>query len=213
MGYVKNVALNFFLFSIPALLFGQAELKLKAQYEKEIAKGIYSEITIEDFSYMPFQDEDILKREGIKGHLSLSELYPAPFYRAGRYLKLEIESVGSDALQISFRPPREIRKYVRAFFLWVHGTNLPGDLLLVLEDTRGSLHNLSFGKLNFRGWRKLKAEVSASVVQEDLTPGEPLAVRIVQLIYRPGPPHRVKKNQVFFIDHLTAQVREKYLLP
>lgn len=194
-------------------IFAQGILKLKGKEDQEIVPGIYEEIVLEDFSHMPFRQNLSTASGAASVQMSLSKLYPPPFYGAQNYVKLEIQSSGSEAIQLFFEKTIEVKKQIQTFFLWVYSTMLPGDLWLLIKDTRGEVHYVSFGKLNFRGWKKLKADVPNSVVQQDLTPMESLPVRILQIIYRPGPEKRRKMNQIIFLDHLTAKVREKYLLP
>ncbi len=187
-------------------------LRLKDRDQQSVIPGIYQEILLESFDSLPFTERDIRQNESIRAHLIIKEDYPAPLPDSGRYLTVEIESDGPDALQVFFRRQPVLRQHTRWFSIWAHGMKLPGDLLILVEDTRGQVHQLSFGTLNFRGWRRLTAEVPDHVIQYDHVPGINEALKIVQLIYRPGPRKRLKKDQIFFLDNLSASVREKYLL-
>lgn len=182
--------------------------KMKRNEKDAAVPGIYHEITLEDFTTMPFSNSDTSSAK-----LYLAYDYPAPIVKAGNYLVVEIQSTGEDALQVTFEKQPTLKQHARTLTLWVFATNLPGDLLLLIKDTQGNPHLLNFGKLNFRGWHHLSTVLPNHIVQRDIVPGTPSLLQVMKLIYRPGPTQRLKKNQIFFIDSLGAQVREKYLLP
>lgn len=52
--------------------------------------------------------------------------------------------------------------------IWVVGRNYNHELKMIIEDFYGNKAELSLGKLNFSGWRKLTVAVPPSIVQSDL---------------------------------------------
>lgn len=63
--------------------------------------------------------------------------------------------------------PLPIEGITKTLSLWVVGRNYNHTLKILLTDFFGAKHELTVGKLNFMGWKKLTVAIPPSVVQRD----------------------------------------------
>ncbi len=190
-----------------------AEPKKPAETEKVITGDqLYSETTIEDFETTPYTDKnmDFTKSGEQKAGIAIRDEYPAPIPNSKKYLGVKIYGKSGDTLTIT--PPKKllIEKYCRTISVWVYGKNFSGELSMFLTDADGKTHRLSFGKLNFLGWRKLAITLTDQVAQQDKYLTQKRVMEIIKISYMPGNTGRLPLWNYFYLDDITAQVREKY---
>ena len=72
----------------------------------------------------------------------------------------------------------------RKLSIWVYSKNLDLELKLILSQKRGKEIEVSFGKLNFHGWKKLEARVLLLKSKEKLqfTKREEYSLKEIQLL-------------------------------
>ena len=85
-----------------------------------------------------------------------------------------------------------------------------GELSLLLKDANNQPHRLVFGKLDFLGWRKLTVKITPEIAQQDKYLSQKRQIEILKIIYSPGNLGRLPIWHYFYIDDITATVREKY---
>lgn len=175
----------------------------------------YKEVTVEDFESTPYSDKDIsiTKTKDQSSSLSVRSEYAAPIRNSKKYLGVKVHGRVGDWATIV--PPRElaIADHCQSISAWIYGKNFSGELFLILKDADGQVKKLSFGKLNFLGWRKLSITLPKDFAQEDKYLSQPRKIYIVKIQYNPGRTTQLKENDwdYFYIDDISAKVRKKYV--
>ena len=175
----------------------------------------YKEVTVEDFESTPYSDKDIsiTKTKDQSSSLSVRSEYAAPIRNSKKYLGVKVHGRVGDWATIV--PPRElaIADHCQSISAWIYGKNFSGELFLILKDADGQVKKLSFGKLNFLGWRKLSITLPKDFAQEDKYLSQPRNIFIVKIQYNPGRTTQLKENDwdYFYIDDISAKVRKKYV--
>ena len=175
----------------------------------------YKEVTVEDFESTPYSDKDIsiTKTKDQSSSLSVRSEYAAPIRNSKKYLGVKVHGRVGDWATIV--PPRElaIADHCQSVSAWIYGKNLSGELFLIMKDADGQVKKLSFGKLNFLGWRKLSITLPKDFAQEDKYLSQPRKIYIVKIQYNPGRTTQLKENDwdYFYIDDISAKVRKKYV--
>lgn len=173
---------------------------------------LYSEIVIEDFETTAYSDKDIVytKTGEQQAGISARDEYPAPVQNSKKYLGVKMYGKMGDSITIT--PPKKliIEKYCKSISVWAYGKNFSGELSLFLVDADGKNHRIPVGQLNYLGWRKLTVTLKDDVAQQDKYLTQKRVLEITKIIYRPGNTGRVPLWNYFYLDDITAQVREKY---
>ncbi|MDY6934130.1 MAG: flagellar filament outer layer protein FlaA [Spirochaetota bacterium] len=215
---------NIILFTLIALLIAIPGISQEENAEKgettttdktkiTIGDQTYFEITIEDFENTEYNEKNIhyyTKSIEEKAGIAVREDYPAPIKNSKKYLGLKLYGKLGNVLQI--RPAKKllIDKFCRSISIWIFGKNFSGELSILLKDADGNNHRIILGKLNFIGWRKLIFRIPDSIVQQDKYLTREKHIEIMKLIYKPGSRGRDPVWHYFYIDDITAMVREKY---
>jgi len=196
------------------------EATTKAESAEVTAEGnVYREILVQDFENIEFKDSDIVfqKSRDEEFKVGIRDETPAPV-TSKKYLGIKLRGTRSNAIQIKFPKDKipTIDKYCHSISIWVYGKNFTGDLSLFIMDNVGKTHKLAFGKLNFHGWHKITKILPAEIIQSDKMLEQKSSLKILSILYIPGtwfkPGTNVKDPvwQTFYIDDITAKVREKY---
>ena len=175
----------------------------------------YREVTVEDFESAPYADKDveITRTKDQTASVAIRSEYPAPIRNSKKYLGVKVHGRVGDWTTIN--PPRElsIADHCQSISAWVYGKNFSGELFVVMKDADGQVKKLTFGKLNFLGWRKLSITLPKDFAQEDKYLSQPRKIHIVKIQYNPGRTTQLKENDwdYFYIDDISAKVRKKYV--
>jgi hypothetical protein len=199
----------------------QAETKevKKAESEKKEQEAVkpksytvYQEITLEDFETTPYTDKNIyFNSTGYQeAAISIRDQNPAPNGKSKKYLGIKVRARVGDAFII--KPAKEllIDRYCKSISLWVYGKDYAGVLWMLLMDADQKTHKLRVGTLNFLGWRKLTVGMPASVTQTDQFLNQKKYMKILQFQYVAQNREQLARWQYFYIDDITAMVRDKY---
>lgn len=185
---------------------------VKAPAEVVTSDQLYTEITLEDFENTPFSEKDYTYSQSgeQKAEISIRDTFPAPIPTSKKYLGIKIYGKMGDT--ISIVPPKKMitEKHCKTISAWVYGKNFSGELSMFIKDSEGKIHRLSFGKLNFLGWRKLAVTLTDQVAQEDKFLAQKRQLEIVKIIYKPANTARLPIWNYLYLDDISAQVREKY---
>lgn len=197
----------------------QTEAKPAAAAEADdsavISDQAYKEVTVEDFETNVYADKniEIIKSKDQSASLSIRSEYPAPIKDSKKYLGVKIHGRVGDWATIN--PPKDlaISDHCQSISVWVYGKNFSGELYAVMKDADGQIKKLSFGKLNFLGWRKLAVTIPKDFSQEDKYLSQPRSIYIVKIQYNPGRTEQLKETDwdYFYLDDITAKVRKKYV--
>ncbi len=194
----------------------KTEKKTVKKTEEEIKRpaNVYYETILEDFESTSYSKSNLqfrVVKKNQDGSLSMRDQYPAPIKKSKRYLGVKVYGRSGDYFSIVPPQPLIINKNCSSISVWVYGKGFTGELSIFIEDANGNAHRLVFGKLDFLGWRKLTVKVPGKVIQEDEFLSQKKVIKITKLIYRPGNTKLLRpKWQYFYIDDISARVREKY---
>jgi TonB family protein len=105
---------------------------------------------------------------------------------SGRALGVRVLFMRRALSTLDLRPPAPIRIDGRCVSLSVraYGTGFPHELSLLVLDYYGAEHELSLGRLDFRGWRRLEASIpllergGSAYVQDDPHFRDPAGLRV-----------------------------------
>ncbi|MFH0974810.1 MAG: flagellar filament outer layer protein FlaA [Spirochaetota bacterium] len=199
---------------------GPAEAAPKVEAVEKAPEGnIYREITIMDFENIEFKDADIIfqKAREEEYKIAMRDETPAPI-NSKKYLGVKLRGTKSNAIQIKF--PKDkipvIDNYCQSISVWIYGKNFTGEFAIYLMDATGKTFRLSFGKLNFQGWHKLTKIIPSVVAQTNKFLEVKTNIKIMSMVYVPGTGFKPGTTildpewQTFYVDDITAKVREKY---
>lgn len=178
-----------------------------------VVQQIYSEEILEDFESTAYTPDKNLKFDITNqqvADLQIRDQFPAQYNNSKKYLGVKCFGRLGDIFRIVPAKELVIKKYCKGINVWVYGKNFSGELQFVVQDVEGTVHNISFGKLTFNGWRKLTAPIKSRVKQQNEYLEQEKSFRILYILYKPCNDTRIPIWQYFYIDDITATVRDKY---
>ncbi len=210
-----------FAFLIMALFFLPAysqdakettEPEKKSGEVEQVIQKVYTEIALEDFESTQYTAANLkfIKSKDQEGSIQIRNEYAAEFNNSKKYLGVKVYGKKGDTFQVFPAKPLEINKYCKSISVWVYGKNFSGELTMILQDAAGTNHRLSFGKLNFLGWKKLTLNLDKQIKQQDSYLEQEKKLKILHFQYRPGNQTIHPEWQYFYLDDITATVRDKY---
>ncbi len=227
----KNVIISLILllFVITSGYSQQTEKKAPAATVKPAIKtetpeitrdgNVYHEITVQDFENIEFKESDIVfqKTRDEECKVAIRDETPAPI-NSKKYLGVKLRGTKSNAIQIKFPKDKipTIDKYCQSISMWIYGKRFTGELFLLIMDAEGTTHRLPYGKLNFHGWQKKTVILPPVVSQGEKLLEKKSNIKLLSLVYVPGTWFKPRTNiveavwQTFYVDDITAKVREKY---
>jgi hypothetical protein len=195
-------------------VYGQEKPAEKPAATDKVVTGdqLYSEITVEDFETTQYSDKDMsfTKSGEQQAGVSIRDQFPAPITNSKKYLGAKIYGKQGDSLTINPARPLVIEKFCKSISVWVYGKNFSGELSMFLKDANAKVHRIPIGKLNFLGWRKMTITLTDDVAQEDKFLTQKRQLEIMKFLYKPGNTGRLPLWNYFYMDDITAVVREKY---
>jgi len=196
-----------------APLFSQDESKDKSSDTDGVMQKVYSEQILEDFESSQYTAEKNLKYDVTSQQLAdlqIRDQFPAQYNNSKKYLGVKVFGRRGDVFRITPEKPFVIKKYCKNLNIWVYGKNFSGELIFVVKDVDGTVQNISFGRLNFNGWRKLTARVGKKVRQQNEFLEQEKSFEILFMLYKPANDTLIPIWQYFYLDDITATVRDKY---
>ncbi|MBP7604578.1 MAG: hypothetical protein KBA15_11650 [Spirochaetes bacterium] len=210
----RSVLFSLILSMVLLPVFAQEKAAEKPADTGKVVTGdqLYSEITVEDFETTVYTDKDMsfTKSGEQQAGLSIRDQFPAPISNSKKYLGAKIYGKQGDSLTITPPKPLAIEKYCKTISIWVYGKNFSGELSMFIKDADSKVHRIPVGKLNFLGWRKLTVTLTDDVAQEDKFLTQKRQLEIMKFMYKPGNVGRLPLWNYFYMDDITAMVREKY---
>jgi len=211
---MKRIFIIILSLSFSFMLFAQDKPKDTKTISKEkISDKTYHETLLEDFETNTYNKKNLIFRytRWQKASLSIRDEYPAPSKKSKKYLGMKIFGKQGDVFTIKMAKPLIINNYCKEISIWVYGKRFTGQLSIILADANNNYHRIILGKLDFLGWRKLTVKLDRRVTQQDDFLNQKRKIKITKLQYRPGNSRlRRPKWQYFYVDNITAKVREKY---
>ena len=183
----------------------------KNEFEK-VQEYIYTESILDDFEATAYSNDNLrFSRDGDRdGVLSISNKFPAPVNNSKRYLSVKVYAKMGDKFQIIPANPIEITKYCKTISLWVYGEKSAGELSVMLQDSAGINHILNLGSAASNGWKKISTKLGPRIKQNIDYPENKNSIKILYIQYR-ATNRSESEWQYFYIDDISAAVRDKYL--
>ncbi len=179
---------------------------------KQVSDSMYHEKTLEDFENTTYTEKNLRFRatRDQKAGLTMRDQFPAPLKDSKKYIGLKMYGRLGDVLTMIPEKELIIQKYCKSISMWVYGKRFSGQLSIILQDADETNHRLILGTLDYLGWRKLTVALPTDITQQDNFLNQKEFLKIIQIQYRPGNQTRLPKWQYFYLDDITAMVREKY---
>lgn len=185
----------------------------KSSDTDKVTQKIYTEEIIEDFESSQYTAQKSLKYDVTNQQLAdlqMRDQFPAQYNNSKKYLGVKVFGKRGDVFRIVPEKPFVIKKYCRDLNVWVYGKGFSGELIFVIQDVNDTVHNVSFGRLNFNGWRKLTAEIKPKIKQQNEYLEQEKSFKILFILYKPANDTQVPIWHYFYLDDITATVRDKY---
>ena len=179
------------------------------EFEK-VREYIYTEMILEDFETAIYSNDNLkFMQRGGQGALSIGDNYPAPINNSKKYLGVKVHAKRGDRFRIEFTKPVEITQYCKTISMWVYGEKIAGELSIMLMDSAGNDHLINFGSASSSGWKKLSCNLGPRIKQHVDYLGSENPIKILYIQYRAAGRAQAEW-QFFYIDDITALVRDKY---
>jgi len=179
------------------------------EFEK-VREFIYPEMILEDFETTIYSNDNLkfMQSDG-QGVLSISGNYPAPVHNSKKYIGIKVYAKKGDRFRIEFTQPIEIMKYCKTISIWVYGEKMAGELYIMLQDSAGINHLINFGSASSSGWKQLSQNLGSRIKQQTDYLESENPIKILYIQYRATGKAQAQW-QFFYIDDITALVRDKY---
>ncbi|TAL30379.1 MAG: hypothetical protein EPN93_19880 [Spirochaetes bacterium] len=200
-----------------ALLFidpppARAQLPGKKRYTTGDTSPLYHRIRVEGFENSPWGKANLVAGTNARAEIevSIEEQFAAPVRGSVKYLVVRSRGELSDMLSLAPSQKLRIPSLCRSISVWVYGMNTGGVLSMIVRDNRDARHRISFGTLNFLGWKELTAAIPDETRQTSDALGQSHEIEIERINYQRG--SGVQRDEIigFFLDEITALVREEY---
>ena len=175
-------------------------------------QNIYTETTLEDFETNEYSNDNVKfrKTRDQDAGAQIRDQFPAPSNTSQKYLGIKVKGKSGDSFQIYPAKPLEINKHAQSISIWVYGKNFSGDLAMIVQDAGDKTHSFSLGKTNFLGWKKITVNLGKNIKQQDAYLEQEKKLKILYIQYKPANRSIHPLWQYFYIDDITATVRDKY---
>ena len=200
------------LFILPLQSQEKEEATEPKSEKEETYQNVYTETILEDFETTEYSNKNIAfrKTRDQDAGLQIRDQFPAPSNNSKKYLGVKVNGKSGDTFTIYPAKPLEIKKYAQSISLWIYGKNFAGDLILTVQDAANKTHKLSLGKANFLGWTKVTVKLDDKIKQQDAYLEQEKALKILHIQYMPANKSIHPQWHYFYIDDITATVRDKY---
>jgi len=184
----------------------------KAGEVEQVTQNIYTEITLEDFETNQYTNSNLkfVKTKEQQGSATIRDQYPAEFNNSKKYLGVKVYAKKGDTFQIFPMKPLEIKQYCKTISMWIYGKKFAGELSMMIQDVNGDTYRISFGSAAFLGWKKLSVNLDPKFKQQHDYLETEKSMKILHIQYRATNDTLHPEWQYFYIDDITATVRDKY---
>lgn len=184
----KMILYSILMFLLASLAFAQAAQPTAsgvgqpdpAKINADSAQQMLVEVSVtktEDVAYWAtsmMHDHGIVQFRRFEGSPAGKEPLPgesvAAIEESDRYVlgaKVQFFRRGDSSFSIYPVKPIPIEGITKTISVWVVGRNYNHTLKVVIEDYFGQQRELTMGKLNFMGWKKLTVAIPPSIIQDE----------------------------------------------
>jgi hypothetical protein len=201
-------------FSFNAISEEAAPVTPPKEEKKQASKtdNVFTEMIIEDFETSSYTNANvqIKKTQDQTAGLVIRDTMPAPYNNSKKYLGVKVFGRKGDVATIIPVKAMIIDKHCKSISMWVYGKKFPGEISLMLRDSKNASHRLIMGNLDYLGWKKLSVNIPPTIAQMDTYLSQKRDIEITRIMYNPGNIGRLPQPSYIYIDDITAQVREKF---
>jgi hypothetical protein len=96
--------------------------------------------------------------------------------------------------------PMPVEGITKTLSVWVVGRNMSHMLTVIISDYFGNRAEITLGKLNFSGWKKLTVAVPPSIVQRDFHYGDRMGIKVLGFKVETDPLESFGTYYIYFDD-------------
>lgn len=115
-------------------------------------------------------------------------------------LKVSFYKRGMNSFALFPSRPLPIEGITKTISVWVVGRNTRHMLTMLVEDFFGNTAQITMGRLNFSGWKKLTVAVPPSLVQRDWHYNDRMGIKVVGFIVDTDPMESFGTYYIYFDD-------------
>ncbi len=93
-------------------------------------------------------------------------------------IKVEFFKRGNSQFSLAPVRPIPVEGIAKTISMWVVGRNSPHMLKLLISDNFGNRAEVTMGKLNFTGWKKMTVAIPTSIIQRDYHYNNKMGIKI-----------------------------------
>jgi hypothetical protein len=193
----------------------------KAAEEKKDEKGtgeklkvaVYQEITLEDFETTAYSNKNIqyVVTSDQEASVAIRDQLPSQAPNSKKYLGFKLKTRGGDIYKITLAKEIIIDKHCKSISFWIYGKKTMGELSFLLQDTQKQVHQLRICTIDFIGWKKIQVLLTNKIAQQDDFLNQKKTMKFLSMQYKSaGSREKPAQWQFFYLDDITATVRERY---
>ncbi len=115
-------------------------------------------------------------------------------------IKVEYFKRGNSQFTLTPVRPMPVEGICKTVSVWVVGRNSPHVLKMLLSDHFGNRAEVTMGKLNFTGWKKLTVAIPTSIVQRDYHYNNKMGIKIEGFTIDCDPKEAYGSYYIYFDD-------------
>ena len=96
--------------------------------------------------------------------------------------------------------PLPVEGITKTLSVWIVGRNMSHMLSIIISDYFGNRAEITMGKLNFSGWKKLTVAVPPSIVQRDFHYGDRMGIKVLGFRVETDPLESFGTYYIYFDD-------------
>lgn len=138
-----------------------------------------------------------LDKEPIPGEVEVG-IEEADKYVLG--MKIQYFKRGMNTFALFPVRPLPVEGITKTLSLWVVGRNVNNILKVVIQDHFGNTAELSLGKLNFTGWKRLTVAIPATIIQRDFHYKDKMGIKVLGFKIECDPMEAYGSYYIYFDD-------------
>lgn len=115
-------------------------------------------------------------------------------------IKVEYFKRGDSQFALTPVRPMPVEGIAKTVSMWVVGRNSPHMLKMIVSDNFGNKAEVTMGKLNFTGWKKLTVAIPTSIIQRDYHYNNKMGIKIEGFRIECDPKEAFGSYYIYFDD-------------
>lgn len=215
MNLLKTQA--FFLYALSALFLIFYNADLFSGESSVFLNSVRTSFVLEDFEKKDFSEKNLLLRgqSFSRPEIMMSSSFVSPDLNSDRSLLLRFPNESAMLpVEILFAEPAQFQDYVTDITLHIYSNGSGGEIFLLLEDSRFTLHSVPAARLNFSGWKKIQIRIPSEIRQNNLLLNKNSDLKLSGFQFNPAKTESTVKEILIGIDDiLYGSIPKKKLRP